>query len=278
MCDSDSASVVCVSMNASWDLELKLTHRADRALKTLAYTLCELKNENATPTTAWQYAEKQWFGLQSLRIALSHTLNVTCQLADERWFGMQSLRYTLFVKFDAAARPRVETITNSMEESMRAAAVKAFQAHFHDMNMVAKETANEQRSGLRQMSGALDKLVESLILNSEIRALVAKSKHNTFWMMLSKSSSSEITPETWAFVAKMLSARKNDWMRMMEEDSDKIREKLSSFTAIHLELSTNPRYNNQPKMPEPTKSEKWAQFATEILVLLGSVRVLACFA
>ena len=165
------------------------------------------------------------------------TPSSVCQYADKRWFGMQSLRDALFLRFDAAAGPSMDMIQNDTEESMRIAAVEAYRTHYHDMSIVARETAGEQRSGLRRMSKSLDKVVESLLFNDyETRALVIGSKFNAYW----NSSSSSIAPEAWAFTTKILIARKSDWMLLVEDNTDQIREKLGNHAAIHLEMTTNP--------------------------------------
>jgi hypothetical protein len=231
------------------NIEVIFMHRAGPKLRALALAPCFADESIVVPSSS------------------------VCQYADQRWFGMQSLRDALFLRFDAAAGPRMDVMQNDTEESMRIAAVEAYRTHYHDMSIVARETAGEQRAGLRRMYKSLDKVVETLIIDYETRALVVESKFNAYWNSMDKL----IAPEAWAFTSKVLIARKADWMRLVEDNTDQIREKLGDHAAIHLEMTTNPRYS-MPKMPEPTKSEKWALFAKEMLVLIGVVRGVASIA
>lgn len=234
------------------NIEVIFMHRAGPKLRALALAPCFADESIVVPSSS------------------------VCQYADKRWFGMQSLRDALFLRFDAAAGPRMDVMQNDTEESMRIAAVEAYRTHYHDMSIVARETAGEQRAGLRRMYKSLDKVVETLIIDYETRALVVGSKFNAYWNN-SMDKSIIIAPEAWAFTSKVLIARKADWMRLVEDNTDQIREKLGDHAAIHLEMTTNPRYS-MPKMPEPTKSEKWALFAKEMLVLIGVVRGVASIA
>lgn len=268
MCGAKRESIVCfATVNGSQDVEIRLTRRVFQ----LAHAICIIADENNS--TVWQYADKHLPGLHTLRHTLSLHLHPACQFADREWFGMQHLRDTLYRRFDALAEPRMETIQEDIEESMHLAAVQAFRNHFHDMTVVAEETADEKQMGMRKVSQALDKTIESVILSTETATLVGRSKYNALWT--SDANNGITMPQTWAFVAKELSARKNDWMHTMEAECDKIRKQLSSFNTLHVEMRT--RFA-KPQMPEPTDSEKWSQFATEMFVLLGSIRVLAWFA
>ena len=245
------------------------------AIRKMAIGLCGADESATIGTAVCQHTRELWYSscTEEETGATSFVMRA-CAYADERWFGMKRLRDALFADFDAIVSPRIHALQSEIEQNMREAAVHAYQTHFHDMNIVDREVSKEQQAGLGRVMKVLDNSIETLLHNhNNAPTIILASKHNAFWMPRRES----IAPETWAFVFKVLNARSFEWLVLKQEESEQLRERLRSFPVIHLEMSTNPRFK-RPGMPQRTELEKWSQYANEMLLILGSVKILSFFA
>jgi hypothetical protein len=185
---------------------------------------------------------------------------------DDHWFGVQSLTTELHTEFDLLADPIIEKLQNDTDKHMRRAAVAAYERHFGYMAYVDESVAREQKIGMGLVSDALDGVLNNLLLDTRITASIAQSKFN--------QPSQHISPSTFALVFRVLNARKKMWTLRMEQASDRVRVELQDKDAVVKETFNGPRFNKQV---EPSYYEKLTTFATECIVIFGSVRTLALF-
>lgn len=247
LCDSPSG--VCAALSRA---KHTLQHKAGRAARWFVYSVC---------------APDEYMMIRA-----------ACKPVDDLYFDMELLRNALFAQYDQEAGPRVEMIKQQIEEDMRVSAVAAWKSSFYDMSAVAEQVIHEQRKGLHLVSRKLEAAIQTMLSDSERTIpMIRASKFNTLWIEPASAAMATFAPETVAFVAKALNVRKITWMQQIEEETDAVRTKLRSPAELSHEMSTNPRFK-APKMPELTRSEKWAQFSKEMLVLLGSVSLMGMFA
>ena len=240
--------VLCITAACVW-----LHHDRDSArilsskARKLAYAMCAPANPNAPLLTV-------------------------CQYADEKWFGMQSLRSTLHSVFDHATVPVMKREIKLMEEGMRFKAANAFKTNYNDMRVVAAITAAEKREWVLHMSDRLDHIVHDCQSTGLIGHILDRSKHNSYWSR--SATNSTITGESWIFSSRVLIGRRHTWLLQFEAAVETVREQLQHPGAILKEIDTNKFF----KTPQLSKKDEWTLAAKQMLIMVGAVRFLKCFA
>lgn len=261
-------------------------------------------------TTYSETIGKAVLGICSTRTNLSYP--AICGPIDAKWFGVRVLSVGLALEFNAEVHPLLTTeLLPSVEQRMRAAASHSYRASNMDLDKAIIHMTREQRTGLRTVSAALDEASERLVSRPQIVRFVTDSVYNAFWMQ--GEGVEGITPETWAFVTRVLNSLKKEWLRHAEEALDGVRADLSRRDAdIYVNVLSNKKqsppmatlYGRMASLSsyvlvvrendsssarkggtatthfeyELTSSDKLLSFGAEMVMLLGSVRVLAAFA
>ena len=182
---------------------------------------------------------------------------------DDHWFGIHSLSTELHTEFDLLADPIMDALQKDTDKHMRRAAAAAYERHFGYMAYVDESVAREHKIGLGLVSDALDGVLDTMLLDARITASIAQSKFN--------QPSQHISPSTFALVFRVLNARKKMWTLSTSQASDRVRVEMQDKDAVVKELFNEPQFD----MDRRTYYEKLTTFATECMVILGSVRTLA---
>ena len=194
---------------------------------------------------------------------LSTALQTVSRFIDDQWFGIHSLSTELHTEFDLLADPIMDALQKDTDKHMRRAAAAAYERHFGYMAYVDESVAHEQKIGAGLVSDALDGVLDTVLLDARITASIAQSKFN--------QPSQHISPSTFALVFRVLNARKKMWTLRISQASDRVRVEMQDKDAVVKELFDEPQFD----MDRRTYYEKLTTFATECMVILGSVRTLA---
>jgi hypothetical protein len=199
-------------------------------------------------------------------------LLTVCQYADKKLFGMQSLHSALHSAFDHATVPVMKREIKLMEEGMRFKAANAFKNNYNDMRVVAAITAAEKQEWVLQMSERLDHIVHDCQSTGLVGHLLVRSKHNSYWS--NSATDTTITGESWVFANRVLIGRRHTWLLQFETAVEAVREKLQHPGEILKEIDTNKYF----KTPQLSKTDELELSVKKMLIMVGAVRILKCFA
>jgi hypothetical protein len=262
-----------------------------------------------------------------------------CGPIDDKWFGVRVLSVGLALEFNTEVYPLLmHDLQPGIEQRMRLSAAVSYHRTFKmDLTKATSYAAREQRTGLREVSAALDEVSERFVSRPQIVRFVTDSMYNAFWGAAENNDNNNIKPETWAFVTRVLNSLKKEWLLQAEEALDNVRAGLSRREAYDdndgvfsnggggdnnnnkqslvkssatlydrmVSLASNVLVLRSPPDQarnagstassstttatssssgffyyyyEPLLSDKWITFIAEMVVLSGSVRVLALMA
>ena len=222
-----------------------------------------------------------------------------CGPLDDGWFGVRAMSVGLALRFDSMAHPLTLELLNSAEQSMKKTAVAAHKAYGGEMSRVTMAVARSQRKEMRIIMEKLEDASERFLSDKTAVDWIKESKYNTFWSR--ESHPETISPETSAFVTKVLRSLKKGWRLQCDEALDRYQEKLNdleevrntqpppthqttllerlaSLTSNILVLNSGDRIKESPNPKvneyEPLPCEKCLMFATQMVGLVFSVRLL----